>query len=58
MLKIRQWYRCHYQIVQFMYLIGMNVEWKHGILQMSPDNLIEEGRISIIAWGWVEMKDK
>ena len=31
---------------------------KHGILQMSPDKMIEEGRILIIAWGWVEMKDK
>lgn len=36
----------------------VNVEWKHGILQMNPDKMIEEGRISIIAWGWVEMKDK
>ena len=49
MLKPKQWYRCHDQMVQFMYLIGMNVEWKHGILQMSLDNLIEERRFLIIA---------
>lgn len=36
----------------------VNIEWKHGILQMNPNNFIEKGRISIIAWGWVPMKDK
>ena len=36
----------------------VNVEWRHGILQMDPNNIIREGRISIIVWGWVEMDDK
>lgn len=29
-----------------------NILWRHGILQ--EENIIEEGRISIILWGWVE----
>ena len=36
----------------------VNIEWKHGILQMKPENMVDEGRISIIAWGWVDMKGK
>jgi hypothetical protein len=36
----------------------VNIEWRHGILQMEPNNIIDEGRISIIAWGWTEMLDK
>lgn len=33
----------------------INIEWKHGVPQIHPDNTIEEpkGRISIIAWGYV-----
>ena len=34
----------------------VNIEWKHGILQMKPENMVDEGRISIIAWGWVNME--
>ena len=30
----------------------INVNWKHGILPIHPDNFSQEGRISIIAWGW------
>jgi len=33
----------------------INVNWKHGIPQISPDMYSEEGRISIIAWGMVEL---
>ena len=36
----------------------VNIEWRHGILQMDPDNVIDQGRISIIVWGKVEMKKK
>ena len=36
----------------------VNIEWKHGILQMKPENMVDEGRISIIAWGWVNMENK
>ena len=39
-----------------VYLFGneVNKRWKHGIPQMSEDNFCEEGRISIILWGWME----
>eukprot|EP01080_Neovahlkampfia_damariscottae_P010734 gene10734-3354_t len=35
----------------------INTEWKHGVPQMAkkPENDI--GRISIIAWGWVDQED-
>ena len=33
----------------------VNIEWKHGILKM-PEPVIKEPRISIIIWGWVDMK--
>eukprot|EP01059_Diplonema_ambulator_P034501 TRINITY_DN7769_c0_g1_i1.p2 TRINITY_DN7769_c0_g1~~TRINITY_DN7769_c0_g1_i1.p2 ORF type:complete len:265 (+),score=74.61 TRINITY_DN7769_c0_g1_i1:118-912(+) len=36
----------------------VNVEWKHGILQLPPEMAHKNGRVSIIAWGWVDMKDK
>lgn len=29
-----------------------NVTWRHGILQDTPSR--EEGRISVIAWGWID----
>lgn len=35
---------------------NVNIEWKHGILQVSPENYEEKGRLSIIAWGFVEQK--
>lgn len=36
----------------------VNIEWKHGILQAPPElHDKEAGRISIIAWGWVDMCD-
>jgi hypothetical protein len=35
----------------------VNIEWKHGILQMS-EPVIEKGRISIIVWGKVAMESK
>ena len=34
----------------------VNVDWKHGILQM-PEPIINEPRISIIIWGWVKMNE-
>ena len=36
----------------------VNVEWRHGILQASPESGFDQGRISIIAWGWVDMGEK
>ena len=31
----------------------VNILWRHGILQVPPEQQREEGRISIIAWGWI-----
>ena len=41
-----------------LYAFGnkVNMEWKHGIPQLSPEEQHNDGRISIIAWGWVDMK--
>lgn len=36
----------------------VNIEWRHGIPQVHPDKKHNEGRISIIAWGKVDMKGK
>lgn len=33
----------------------VNIDWRHGIPQMQV--LLDQGRISIIAWGWCEMND-
>jgi len=35
----------------------VNEEWMHGIPQIHPDKYSDEGRISIIAWGYVDLKD-
>eukprot|EP01048_Picozoa_sp_COSAG05_P025281 COSAG05_NODE_6360_length_974_cov_10.808015_1_plen_101_part_00 len=35
----------------------LNLDWKHGILQLPPDQQHADGRISIIAWGWVDQQD-
>lgn len=32
----------------------INILWRHGILQVPPEKQSNEGRISIIAWGWIE----
>jgi len=34
----------------------VNIEWRHGIPQVSPEKQTGEGRISIIAWGWLDIK--
>jgi hypothetical protein len=33
----------------------INVNWKHGVPQISPEKKNTDGRISIIAWGFVDM---
>lgn len=30
----------------------VNVQWKHGVPQLPPEQKHQEGRISIIVWGW------
>ena len=34
----------------------ININWRHGILPVDPSIVIEKGRISIIVWGWVDIK--
>ncbi len=36
---------------------NVNIEWRHGIPQVPPEEYEEKGRISIIAWGWTDMDD-
>lgn len=38
-----------------LYTFGrdVNVEWKHGVTQLPPEQQVASGRISIIAWGYV-----
>ncbi len=31
----------------------VNIQWRHGIPQLAPEKQVDEGRISVIAWGWV-----
>jgi hypothetical protein len=35
---------------------NVNIEWKHGVPQIDPSKFFNEGRISIIAWGLVNME--
>jgi len=35
----------------------VNIKWRHGILPIHPDNYQNQGRISIIAWGLVDLID-
>jgi len=35
----------------------VNVLWRHGIPQVPEEEYSDEGRISIIAWGWTEQKE-
>jgi len=36
----------------------INIEWRHGIPQIPPEQYSDKGRISIIAWGWVDQFEK
>ena len=35
----------------------VNILWRHGIPQVPPEQHVDQGRISIIAWGWNEQFD-
>ncbi len=35
----------------------VNIMWKHGIPQIDPSEKNNDGRISIIAWGWGKQTD-
>lgn len=41
----------------YVFARDINILWRHGILQMNPDNKVDEGRISVIAWGWADQVD-
>jgi len=41
----------------YIFCKDVNIEWRHGILQVPPEKREEKGRISIIAWGKVDMID-
>ena len=41
----------------YVFARDINVIWRHGILQMNPENKVDQGRISIIAWGWVDQQE-
>jgi hypothetical protein len=34
----------------------VNIEWRHGIPQLEPEKQNNDGRISVIAWGYVTLK--
>ncbi len=34
-----------------------NIEWRHGIPQLTESDQNKGGRISIIAWGWVDIQE-
>jgi len=36
----------------YVFARDINVLWRHGILQIDPNRKVNEGRISVIAWGW------
>ena len=35
----------------------VNILWRHGIPQLPLEKYSDQGRISIIAWGWIKMVD-
>ena len=35
----------------------VNILWRHGIPQLPSERQTKEGRISIIAWGWIDMEE-
>ena len=41
----------------YCFLRDTNCEWRHGIPQIEPEKQTETGRISIILWGWVDIKN-
>jgi|TARA_B110000090_G_scaffold118903_1_gene132335 hypothetical protein len=47
-----------------MYAFGrdVNIEWRHGVMPVVPNHRdqpqqTQQGRISIVCWGWVEQID-
>jgi hypothetical protein len=34
-----------------------NIDWRHGVPQLPPNQQSDEGRISIIAWGKINIQD-
>ena len=38
----------------YVFARDINMIWRHGILQVPPERKVNQGRISVIAWGWVD----
>ncbi len=41
----------------YVFARDINVLWRHGILQAPPDKRRNQGRISVIAWGWTDQTE-
>ena len=41
----------------YVFARDINMIWRHGILQVAPDKKVDQGRISVIAWGWVDQEE-
>lgn len=41
----------------YVFSRDVNIIWKHGIRQMKPEQFVQQGRYSIIAWGWKKMTE-
>jgi hypothetical protein len=41
----------------YVFARDINVLWRHGILQAPPDKQRNQGRISVIAWGWTDQTE-
>lgn len=56
---------CSKKVVSFPLPSGMtycftrdlNTLWRHGVPQLAPEKQENKGRISIIAWGWLEQRE-
>ena len=46
------------RIAFFAFGKDVNIDWRHGIPQIPENKKHDKGRISIIAWGWVDQIDK
>ena len=42
-------------ILYMLFSKDINIEWRRGIPQIPPEKYKNEGRISIIAWGKINM---
>ena len=41
----------------YVFARDINMIWRHGILQVPPERKVDQGRVSVIAWGWVDQEE-